>query len=130
MTGLGSDYSIHRVRRLGPTSASLACMTTMMPRFCHAALLSAALILPLAMTPTTLRAQDRQTTTTTVRTYHDTKYNDDHQWNSSEDQAYRAYNTENHRKTVEFSRLRPADQQTYWGWRHEHSDAQLKIDIK
>ena len=102
----------------------------MMPHFCNAALLGAALIVPLAMMPTLLPAQDHQTTTTTVRTYHDTKYNDDHEWNSREDRAYRAYNTESHRKTVQFSRLRPADQQTYWGWRHEHSDAQLKIDIK
>jgi len=77
-----------------------------------------------------LRAQDRQTTTTTVRTYHDTKHNDDLEWNSREDQAYSAYNKENHRKTVEFSKLRPADQQTYWGWRHEHSDTVLKIDVK
>jgi hypothetical protein len=103
----------------------------MTPRFCNAALLGAALIVvPLTTMPTALRAQDRETTTTTVRTYHDTKHNDDHEWNSREDQAYRAYNTENHRKTVEFSKLRPNDQQAYWGWRHEHSDALLKIDIK
>ncbi len=82
------------------------------------------------MMPTALRAQDHQTTTTTVRTYHDTKNNDDHEWNGREDQAYRAYNTEKHRKTVEFSKLKSNDQQAYWGWRHEHSDAVLKIDIK
>jgi len=105
-------------------------MKIMMPRFFNAALLSAALTVPMAMMPTALRAQERQTTTTTVRTYHDTKHNDDHEWNSHEDQAYRAYNSENHRKTVQFSKLRPSDQQAYWGWRHEHSDALLKIDIK
>jgi uncharacterized protein YxeA len=101
-------------------------------RFCNAALLSAALIAPLAMMSTPLSAQDRETTTTTTtaRTYHDTKHNDDHEWNSHEDQAYRAYNTEGHRKTVEFSKLKPSDQQAYWGWRHEHSDSLLKIDIK
>jgi hypothetical protein len=105
-------------------------MKIMMPGFSNAALLGAALIIPLAMMPPALRAQDRETTTTTIHTYHDTKHNDDHQWNSREDQAYSAYNKENHRKTVEFSKLRPADQQKYWGWRHEHSDALLKIDIK
>ena len=101
-----------------------------MPGFCNAALLGAAIIVPLAMMPSTLGAQERQTTTTTVRTYHDTKNNDDHEWNGREDQAYRAYNTENHRKTVEFSKLKPRDQQAYWGWRHEHSDTLLKIDVK
>jgi hypothetical protein len=92
--------------------------------FCTAALLCAALVTP------ALQAQERQTTTTTVKTYHDSKNNDDHEWNSREDQAYSAYNTQNHRKTVEFSTLKPADQQKYWGWRHQHSDALLKIDIK
>jgi hypothetical protein len=94
--------------------------------FCNAALLCAALLAPVAMMPTTLRAQDHAT----VRTYHDKKNNDDHEWNDREDQAYRAYNTEKHHKTVEFSKLKPNDQQAYWGWRHEHSDAQLKIEIK
>jgi hypothetical protein len=99
--------------------------------FCNAALLGAALIVPLATMLPMLQAQDRQTTTTTTtRTYHDAKNNDDHEWNSREDQAYRVYNTENHKKNVEFSKLKPRDQQAYWGWRHEHSDSVLKIDIK
>ena len=96
-----------------------------MPRFWNAALLGAALIIPVAMAPTALRAQDNK-----ARSYHDKQHNDDHQWNKNEDQAYRAYTTQNHRKTVEFSTLKPRDQQAYWGWRHEHSDALLKIDIK
>jgi hypothetical protein len=104
-------------------------MKTTIPHFCSAALLCAALVAPLAMMPTALRAQDRQTTTT-VRTYHDTKNNDDHEWNGREDQAYSAYNTEKHKKTVAFSKLKSNDQQAYWGWRHEHSDAVLKIDVK
>jgi len=79
--------------------------------FCNTALLGAALIVPLAMMPPVLRAQDHQTTTTTVRTYHDTKNNDDHEWNSREDQAHDTYNTENQRKTVEFSKLKPRDRQ-------------------
>jgi hypothetical protein len=101
-----------------------------MPDFCTAALLGAALIVPMAMMPATSRAQDRQTPTASVRTYHDTKNNDDHEWNNREDQAYHAYNTQNHRKGVEFSKLKPRDQQAYWGWRHEHSDSLLKIEVK
>jgi hypothetical protein len=105
-------------------------MKIMMSGFCNAALLGAALILPLALMPPAMQAQDHETTTRTVRTYHDEKNNDDHEWNSREDKAYRAYNTENHRKSVEFSKLKPEDQQAYWGWRHEHSDTTLKIEVK
>jgi hypothetical protein len=96
-----------------------------MSRFLAAALLGAALVIPVAIAPTALRAEDAKT-----RTYHDSKNNDDHQWNGQENKAYRAYAKENHRKTVDFSKLKDSDQQAYWGWRHEHSDALLKIDIR
>jgi hypothetical protein len=95
-----------------------------MPRFLNAALLGAALIIPVAIAPTVLRAEDQK-----ARTYHDKQHNDDHEWNSHEDQAYRMYAKQNHRKYAEFSTLNDNDQQAYWGWRHDHSDAQLKINI-
>ena len=95
-----------------------------MPRFVNAALLSAALIVPVVMAPTALRAEDQKS-----RTYHDAQKNDDHQWNSNEDKAYRAYAKQNHRKATNFNKLNENDQQAYWGWRHEHSDAVLKINI-
>jgi hypothetical protein len=116
-------------QRPGQTLAPLAYMKIMLSRFRNIALLQA-VIIPLAIMPGALRAQDHETTTTTVRTYHDTKNNQDHEWNDREDQAYRAYNTQKHHKTVEFSKLKPRDQQTYWNWRSQHSDALLKIDIK
>lgn len=97
-----------------------------MLRFLNAALLGAALIIPVAMAPTGLRAQDQKG----ARSYHDKQNNDDHQWNNHEDQAYRMYAKENHRKYRDFSKLKENDQQSYWGWRHEHSDAQLKITIR
>lgn len=111
---------------LGTTIALVTDMRIIMPRFCSAALLGAALLAPLAMAPMTLRAEDNKT----ARTYHDKKHNDDHEWNAHEDQAYRMYAKENHRKYRDFSRLKDNDQQAYWGWRHEHSDALLKIDIR
>jgi hypothetical protein len=101
-------------------------MRLIMPRFCSAALLGAALLAPLAMAPMALRADDNKT----ARSYHDKKHNDDHEWNNHEDQAYRMYAKENHRKYRDFSTLRENDRQAYWGWRHEHSDALLKIDIR
>jgi hypothetical protein len=100
-------------------------MKTIMPRFFHAAVLGAALLAPLALAPTALRAEDHK-----ARTYHDKQHNDDHEWNNHEDRAYRMYAKENHRKYRDFSRLNENDQQAYWGWRHEHSDALLKIDIR
>lgn len=93
-----------------------------MPRFLNAALLAAALIAPIAVMPTALRADDR--------VYHDAQHNDDHKWNNHEDKAYRMWVKENHRKYRTFTTLPAPDQQAYWGWRHEHSDALLKIDIR
>ena len=37
---------------------------------------------------------------------------------------------ETHRKSEDFAKLNSRDQQSYWDWRHNHSDAQLKIEIK
>ena len=97
-----------------------------MHRFWSAALLSAALITSITVAPTALRAEDHKT----ARTYHDKQHNDDHEWNSHEDQAYRVWAKDNHRKYSNFSKLKDHDQQAYWGWRHDHSDALLKIDIR
>ena len=99
-------------------------MKTMMPRFLSAALLGAALLTPMALAPTALLAEDHK-----VRTYHDKQHNEDHQWNSQEDRAYRVYAKENHHKYRDFSKLHENDRQAYWGWRHDHSDSLLKIDI-
>jgi hypothetical protein len=96
-----------------------------MSRFLNVALLSAALMVPIAMAPTALRAQAPQ-----VRSYHDKQRNEDHAWNGQEDKAYRIYAKQNHVKYREFSKLNDNDQQNYWNWRHEHSDALLKIEIK
>jgi len=84
------------------------------------------------MAPTTLRADDQKAEAhqKAARTYHDKNHNDDHEWNSHEDQAYRVYVKDNHRKYRDFSKVNENDQQAYWDWRHEHSDALLKIDIK
>jgi type III secretory pathway component EscR len=97
-----------------------------MPPFLNAALLAAALIVPVAVAPTALRAQDHKA----ARNYHDKQNNDDHEWSNHEDRAYRMYAKQNHRRYRDFSRLNQNDQQAYWGWRHDHSDALLKINIR
>jgi hypothetical protein len=96
-----------------------------MSRFLNAALLSAALLVPVAVTPTVLQAADDRK----PHMYHDSNHNDDHEWNTHEDKAYRMWVKEKHRKYSEFSALNDRDQQDYWAWRHDHSDALLKIDI-
>jgi len=93
--------------------------------FRDAALLGAALLIPMAMAPTALRADEHK-----VVVYHDKGHNDDHEWNAHEDRAYRMYAKENHRQYHAFATLNENDQQAYWGWRHEHSDTLLKIDIR
>jgi hypothetical protein len=112
-------------RALGPAIALSQARRKTMSRFLNAALLCAALTVPIAIAPTALFADDHSA----ARKYHDKQHNDDHEWNKNEDQAYRLYAKENHRKYRDFSRLGDNDQQAYWGWRHEHSDALLKINI-
>ncbi len=83
--------------------------------------MGASLLVPVTVTPVPLHAADQK--------YHDEARNDDHEWNRNEDKAYRMWAKENHRKYVRFDRLKKDDQQNYWNWRHDHSDAVLKINI-
>ena len=94
-----------------------------MNRFLSTAFLGAALMVPTVIAPIALQAQDH-------KGYHDKRHNDDHEWNDHENQAYRLYLKENHRKYREFSTLGDNRQQAYWGWRHQHSDSLLKIEIR
>ena len=97
-----------------------------MTRFWNAALLCAALIVPVTVAPVALRAEDHPA----GRSYHDKNHNDDHEWNDHEDRAYRMYARQNHHRYRSFSTLHDNDQQAYWNWRHDHSDALLKIDVR
>ena len=92
-----------------------------MPRFFNAIVLGAVLLAPTA--PAVFGADAH------ARTYHDKEHNDDHEWNAREDKAYRIWAKENHRKYRDFAKLKVEDQQAYWGWRHNHSDVELKINI-
>jgi hypothetical protein len=94
-----------------------------MTRYLSAALLGLALTVP--ATVTTLHAEDHHD-----RVYHDEHGKDDHHWDKHEDKAYRMWEKEQHRKHVDFARLRAEDQSSYWAWRHDHSNALLKIDIR
>jgi hypothetical protein len=94
----------------------------MISRFCRAGLLGAALLVPVSTTAIAWGAEPR--------VYHDGQHNDDHKWDAHEDRAYRIWAKQNHRKYRDFGKLREEDRQAYWGWRHEHSDAVLNINIR
>ena len=94
-----------------------------MNRFWTSALLSAALVV---LAPAVLQADDHKDD---AHRYHDKSHKDDHEWNNNENQAYHMWAKEKHRKDEDFSRLKERDQQSYWNWRHEHSNALLKIEI-
>lgn len=63
------------------------------------------------------RQNDRQS-----RRYEDRAHNDSHEWNATEDQKYRQYLLEHHKKYRDFDRAKQRDQDKYWDWRHNHSD--------
>ena len=65
-----------------------------------------------------------------ARKYHDNKYNQDHEWNTNEDHAYRVWVKENHRKYQAFGKLKEGDRQSYWEWRHDHPDSDLKVKVR
>ena len=96
---------------------------------CGAALLCA-LTIPAALQAQNDHRDNQQSEQQKTQRYHDAKHNDDHEWNGREDQAYNMWAQESHRKSDDFSRLKSRDQQSYWDWRHNHSDAQLKIEIR
>ncbi len=98
-----------------------ALLTTMTKTLLTTVLMGAAMIIPVTLAPTQLQAADQK--------YHDKGHNDDHQWNNNEDKAYRMWAKENHRKYVHFDKLNDGDRENYWNWRHDHSDATLKIKI-
>ena len=90
---------------------------------CNAALLGALALGPFTTMTSVMRADEHST-------YHDKARNDDHEWNEHEERAYRIWLRENHRKARDFDKLSEEDRQAYWAWRHDHSDAVLKLDIR
>ncbi|HEY4360500.1 MAG TPA: hypothetical protein VGN17_06010 [Bryobacteraceae bacterium] len=95
-----------------------------MHRLWQSAVLAAALLSPIVAPRAAFADDDHK-----PARYHDKKHNDDHEWNEREDRAYERWLQDTHRKHIEFGKLKDRDQQAYWSWRHDHSDALLKIDI-
>ena len=91
-----------------------------MYRYIRLTLLCSALVLPIAAWPQD-RDERRDNPQASAR-YEDRAHHDSHDWNDKEDQAYKHYVKENHKKSREFTKLKQRDQQNYWNWRHSHPD--------
>src|SRR5712672_4203400 len=84
-------------------------------------ILSGALLCGALFAPTGLKAQEeRKTTTTTTTTetqrYYDPDEKDYHEWNTSEDRAYRVYLQDKHRDYIEFPKVKEKDRKEYYKW--------------
>ncbi|MGH9529610.1 MAG: hypothetical protein ACRD2S_06790 [Terriglobales bacterium] len=89
--------------------------------------LTAALVVPVAMTSTALaqddnRQEDSQHNDKKQTRVYDRTHKDYHTWDSNEDRAYHQYLTEQHKGDVDYSKLKKKDQDQYWKWRHNHPD--------
>jgi hypothetical protein len=85
--------------------------------------LSAALILPLVAAGQERRDERNSTQTgEQSRRYEDRDHKDVHEWNTTEDTAYRRYLEEHHRKYHDFDKANKREQKDYWNWRHSRPD--------
>ena len=77
------------------------------------------LVLTTLIGPVVTRAEDRDHN---EKRYYDRNGRDYHAWNSNEDRAYRAYLQEQHQDYRNFNKVKRAQQQQYFKWRHGHPD--------
>jgi type III secretory pathway component EscR len=45
-----------------------------------------------------------------------------HEWNNSEDAAWRQYLKEHHKKYHDWAKAKKKEQEDYWKWRDQHRD--------
>jgi hypothetical protein len=57
--------------------------------------------------------------------YYDKEGRDYHNWNATEDRAYREFLQERHEKYRDWNRASSREQRDYWRWRHSHPDEML-----
>lgn len=91
-----------------------------MKKFCTAFSLTMALLVPVYVS-----AQDHND----HRVY-DRTHKDYHVWNDHEDKAYHMYWEQQHHAYIDWEHASARQRDAYWRWRHEHSDAVLKIEIR
>jgi hypothetical protein len=77
---------------------------------------AAAIVLAIGLTAP-LVAQDQD-----HRRYYDKSHKDYHTWDDNEQKNYSVFLNEKHIQVHVFNKARPAEQQQYWQWRHDHPD--------
>jgi len=86
-------------------------------RYISSLLLAAAIVAPVAV----MAAPSPQDAKIQIR-FFDRNHKDYHNWDDREDRAWGSYETDHHRKSMEFSKASKGEQQNYWNWRHSHPD--------
>ena len=82
-------------------------------RYLGAALLSLAMVAPLASTGCAGHGYYRA---------YDPYDHDYHRWDANENAHYQQWERDNHRQDREFRKLNQDEQKQYWEWRHNHHD--------
>ncbi len=93
-----------------------------MYRYFKVIAMSAALVVPLALSAQEDDHRDGRQNEQQNRRYEDKRHNDFHEWNGGEEQMYRRYLQERHRRYRDFAMENRREQNNYWNWRHSHSD--------
>lgn len=85
-------------------------------------LLSATLVAPV-LTRAAVTSPDEPRATQNHKRYYDRDHKDYHDWDDRENGAYRRWiEEEKHETYRDFAKMKRAQQQEYWKWRHEHPD--------
>jgi hypothetical protein len=91
-------------------------------RYITSLFLAAVLAAPAAMAaPRPQDSRDRDNNDHSGQVY-DSGHKDYHNWNDNENQAWGRYESENHKKARDFSKVNKKQQAQYWNWRHSHPD--------
>lgn len=94
-----------------------------MYRYFKLIVLGASLVVPVSLSAQNRDHPDnRSQNSQQSRRYEDKAHKDSHEWNANEDQAYRRYLQEHHKKYHDFAKAKRSEQNDYWNWRHSHSD--------
>lgn len=83
--------------------------------------LCSAMALPLIVSAQDRRADQDRPQASASRRYEDSAHKV-HEWNTREDEAYRRYLEEHHRKYHDFAKASRKEQNSYWKWRESHPD--------
>lgn len=83
--------------------------------------LTAAVALPLIVVGQERREEPNRTQSTESSRYEDSAHKV-HEWNAREDESYRRYLQDHHKKYHDLAKASKKEQNDYWKWRQNHAD--------